>query len=62
MRWGMERPRNHDSRDGVLKNELFLVVGFEHDRVFIEALNLAGKFHAAHQIDSEESLIFPSVV
>ena len=51
-----------DCGNRVLEDELLLVVGLEHDRVFIETLDLAREFHATHQIDREEGLVFARVV
>ena len=58
----MERAGDNHGRDGVLEDELFLVIRFEHDRVLVETLDAARKLHTAHQVDRNESLIFASVV
>ncbi len=59
---GVERPRNHYRGDGVLKDQLLLIVGFENHRIFVEALDPAGKFHATHQVDREERFVLARIV
>lgn len=53
---------NYHGRYRVFENELFLITGFENQRVLIEALDSAGEFDAAHQIDREYHFLFASVI
>jgi hypothetical protein len=58
----MEGSRYHDGGYGVLKNELLLIVGLEHDRILVETFDAAGKLDATHQVDGKEGFILPRVV
>ena len=53
--------RNH-SRNSVFKDKLFLVVGFQDQRVLIEALDASRKFDAAHEINSEDNFVLARIV
>src|SRR5579884_2265964 len=55
-------PGGHDGGNRVLENELFLIVGLEHERVFIEALDPPRKFHAAEEIDGDQSLFLARII
>lgn len=44
-------------RDGVLEDELILVVGFEHYRVLVKAANLSDKANTAYQKNRYGNLI-----
>src|SRR5713226_6054751 len=48
--------------NGVLEDQLFLVIGFQDERVLVETLDAAGKFHAAEQVKGNDSLIFARIV
>ena len=48
--------------DGVLEDQLFLVISLQDERVLVETLNAAGKFHAAEQVKRNDSLIFARIV
>ena len=52
----------NDRRDGVLENQLLLVISLEHKRVFIKALNTAGKLDATHQINGEDDFVFACII
>ena len=55
-------PYRHHRRDRVLENKLFLIVGFKDQRIFIEAFDAAGKFHAAQQVNGYNALLFARIV
>ena len=56
------RPHRYHGRNSMLENQLFLIVGFEHERILIEALDTAGEFHAAQEIDSNHTFFFARIV
>jgi len=56
------RPHRYHGRNGMLENQLFLIVGFEHERILIEALDAAGEFHAAQKVDSNHTFFFARIV
>ena len=58
----MRRLQRDDGGDGVLEDELFLIVGFEHEGILIEALDAAGKLDPTHQIDGEDNFVFSRIV
>jgi hypothetical protein len=62
MRLGMEGLRNDYRGNRVFEYQLLLVIGFQDDGIFVEAFDSSGQFDSAHQIDSQESLIFARVV
>jgi hypothetical protein len=41
----------------MLENELFLIVAFEHDGIFVERPDLAGEFHSAKEVNRDGRLI-----
>ena len=55
-------PGSDDSRNGVLEDELFLIIGLEYKRVFIEALDSPRKFHAAEEIDGDQPLFLARII
>ena len=62
-RCGMVHASDNDyGRDRVLKNQLFLIVGFEHKRVLVKTLDTACEFHSAQEIDRHYSLFFARIV
>ena len=46
----------------MLENQLLLIVGFEHKRIFVEALDPPGKFDTAQEIDGDQSLFFARII
>ena len=58
----LDRPGSHYSRNRVFEDQLFLIAGFEHERVFVEASNAAGEFHAAQQINRNGTFFFARIV
>ncbi len=48
--------------DGVLKDQLLLVAGFQNDGIFVEAFDATGELYTAHQVDGQERFVFPGVV
>ena len=42
----------------VLEDELFLVIGFQHQSKFVETLDFARQFHAAHEVDGDRFFSF----
>ena len=58
----MGNSAHHHGRDGMFKDELFLVVRFQHEGVFVEALNAPGQLDAAHQIDREHDLVLACII
>ena len=54
--------RSRNSRDGVLEDELFLMVRLEDDGVFVETAKPAHQLDAAHQEDGDRQLIPPNGV
>src|SRR5947209_758435 len=59
---GVRRLLRHHRGDGVLEDELLLIVRFEDQGVLVETLDTAGELHAAHQVNSQDDLVLPSVV
>ena len=53
--------RNH-RRDRVFEDQLLLIVGLQHQRVFVETLDSPLEFHAAHQVNGDDDLILAGVV
>lgn len=51
-----------DGRDGVLEDQLVLIVGFEHEGIFIETFDPTGEFDAAEKVNCNEALFFASVI
>ena len=58
----MYASNNHNGRDGVLKDQLFLIVRFENKRVLVETLNAACEFHSTQEIDCYYALFFARIV
>ena len=58
----MERFGDYNRGDGVFENQLLLVIGLEHNGIFVEALDAAGKLYATHQIDGQEGLVLPCII
>jgi hypothetical protein len=58
----MKRPCHHNSRDGVFKDELLLVVRLQYHRIFVKALDSPRQLDSTHQIDRKENLVFPGVI
>src|SRR5438552_18321590 len=61
--WGRRRRnRSHldrrDRRNRVFENQLFLVVGFQNDRILIEPLDLTDQFYTAYKEDGDGDLFF----
>src|SRR5438309_11766926 len=54
QRWRRLGPRQNDGRDGVLEDELLLVGGFKHDRVFVKASDAARQLRAAGQVNRDQ--------
>src|SRR2546422_2275707 len=54
QRWRRLGPRQNDGRDGVLEDELLLVGGFKHDRVFVKASDTARQLRAAGQVNRDQ--------
>ena len=52
----------HHRRNGMLENQLLLVTGFEHKRILVEALDSAGEFDTAQEIDRNQSLFLARIV
>jgi hypothetical protein len=46
----------------MLKDELFLIIGLEYDRVFIETLDPTRQLNPAHEINSEKRFFLAGVV
>ena len=47
----LDGSRSHNGRDSMLKNQLLLIIGLKHERVFVEAFDAPGKLDTAQQID-----------
>lgn len=60
----MRRSRTHRDhcRNRVLEDQLFLVIGFEHQGVLIKALDAAGEFNAAQEVDRNDTLFFARII
>src|SRR5581483_9346164 len=53
----------HDDRgNGVFEDQLFLVIGFQYDRIFIEGSDTTREFYPAQQINGNERFVFTSGV
>ena len=46
----------------MLENQLFLVVGFQYQRVLVEALDASRELHSTHQVDRQDNLVLPGIV
>lgn len=46
----------------MFEDQLILVVGLEHQGVFIKALDTARELHATQKVDSDEALLFASII
>ena len=46
----------------MLENQLLLIVGLQHNRILVEALDPPGKFNAAHQVNRQENSILACIV
>jgi hypothetical protein len=53
--------RDH-RRDGVLEDQLLLIVGFEHQGIFVKTFDSSGQLDAAHQVNGQDDFILASVV
>ena len=51
-------PGDHHGGNGMLENQLFLIVRFQHHGVFIERTNAPRKLHSAEQINGDMQLVF----
>src|ERR1035438_3368416 len=49
-------------RNGMLENQLLLVAGFKHKRILVEALDPAGKFDTAQEVDSDQPLFLARII
>ncbi len=58
----LNRTGGYDGGNRVFKDQLFLIAGFEHEGIFVEASNAAGEFNAAQQIDCDGTLFFARIV
>jgi hypothetical protein len=54
----MSRPPHCDRRNSVLENQLLLIVGFEHDGVFVERTNASGQLDPAQQVNGDIQSFF----
>src|SRR5438552_3314277 len=54
------RSADRDRRNGMFENQLFLIVGFQHNRVLIERANTSGQLHSAHQINRDAAAFLAS--
>jgi hypothetical protein len=52
----------HDRGNGVLEDELFLVVGFQYQRILVKAFDAARELDATHQIDGDDNFVFARIV
>ena len=46
----------------MFENQLLLIVGLQHERVFVETLDASGKLDSAHQINRDDAFFFARVV
>lgn len=46
----------------MLENELFLIIRFEYDGVFVETLDPARELDPTHQVNCQERFVFSSVI
>ena len=53
---------SHYCRDGMLENQLFLIVRLEHKRIFIEALDTPGELYAAQQINRDQTFFLARII
>ena len=59
---GMRGFLSYHCGDSVLKDELFLIIRLQNQRVLVETLDSTGELDAAHQVNREDNFIFASVV
>jgi hypothetical protein len=52
----------HHRRNGMLENQLLLVTRFEHKRILVEALDPAGEFNTAQEIDRDQSFFLARII
>src|SRR6185437_9275026 len=55
-------PGGDNSRNRVLEDQLFLIIGLDYKRVFVEALDSPRKFHAAEEIDGDQPLFLARII
>ena len=58
----MNGTRHDNRRNGVLEDQLLLIIGFQNDGVLIEALDPSRQFDPAHQIYGEEDPLLAGTV
>jgi hypothetical protein len=46
----------------VLENQLFLIIGFEHQGVFVEAFDAACEFYPAQKVNRDNAFFFARIV
>src|SRR5207302_217834 len=57
VRKRVRRPAHHHSRDGMLEDQLLLVVGVQNDRVFVEGADPARQLYPAEQVNGDGVLL-----
>lgn len=46
----------------MLENQLVLIVGLQHQGVFVKALDAAGELHSTQEVNSDQALLFACIV
>ena len=59
---GVHRFLGYYRGNSVLENQLFLVAGFEHNRIFIETLDSARQLDAAHKVNRKNNFVFSCII
>src|SRR3954471_17894558 len=54
----MGSARHNHRGNSVLEDQLFLIVGLEHDRIFIERPDAARQLPSAHQVNRDDGFFF----
>ena len=52
----------HHRGNGVLEDQLLLIIGFQNQRVLIETLDSARELNPAHQINGKDYFVLPGIV
>src|SRR5664280_47989 len=58
----MCRSRQHHGRYRMLEDQLFLVVGIQHDGILVEGTNTASQLHPTQEVNRDNRFVFPGRV
>jgi hypothetical protein len=58
----LNRPSGYYRRNGMLENQLFLIICFKHKRILVKALDPSGELDATQQVDRDHSFFFARII